>query len=151
MPPFTIWALRSSLVCLVLAWLLELWRHAQPQLLPPLLWAARAAVYHLFFVGWLTQLIFGVAHWMFPTQSRQQPRGIGWLSALTLLLLNLGIALRLLAEPLRGTPHWSPLWGIILVAGGGMQWLAALCFTANIWRRIKVKRPKQKKQADART
>ena len=37
--------------------------------------------YHLLMVGWVTQLICGVALWMFPPLSREQPRGderLGW-------------------------------------------------------------------------
>jgi ABC-type enterobactin transport system permease subunit len=31
--------------------------------------------YHLLMVGWATQLIGGVALWMFPVHSRERPRG----------------------------------------------------------------------------
>ena len=34
--------------------------------------------WHLFMVGWVTQLIVGIAYWMFPKFSREQPRG-SWL------------------------------------------------------------------------
>src|SRR6476660_2692413 len=36
---------------------------------------------HLLVVGWITQVIFGVAYWMFPRYSAEQPRGserVGW-------------------------------------------------------------------------
>jgi hypothetical protein len=37
--------------------------------------------FHFFMVGWVTQMIFGVAFWMFPIINRDQPRGshkVGW-------------------------------------------------------------------------
>jgi hypothetical protein len=30
---------------------------------------------HLFMIGWVTQMIFGVAYWMFPRVSKENPRG----------------------------------------------------------------------------
>src|SRR5690606_37993876 len=33
---------------------------------------------HLFVVGWLTELIFGVAYWLFPRHSRERPHGTTW-------------------------------------------------------------------------
>jgi heme/copper-type cytochrome/quinol oxidase subunit 1 len=33
------------------------------------------AYFHLFLVGWVTQMIFGVIYWMFPIITRTRPRG----------------------------------------------------------------------------
>lgn len=140
MPVFTRWSIRFSLLCLLLSWGLELWRMAQPAWVPPLLWAHRIAIYHLFFVGWLTQLIFGVAYWMFPTQSRELPRGKEWLGYGVLICLNLGIWLRIAAEPVvavLGTTGWSPWWRGVLVLAGVLQCLAACGFAVLIWPRIR--------------
>jgi hypothetical protein len=41
----------------------------------PLLAYLQPTALHLIVVGWLTQLIFGVALWMFPPWSKAQPRG----------------------------------------------------------------------------
>jgi hypothetical protein len=49
--------------------------------------------FHLFMVGWVTQMIFGVIFWMFPIITRQQPRGdvrLGWAAY---FLLNAGLLL----------------------------------------------------------
>ncbi len=56
--------------------------------------------YHLLMVGWTTQLICGVALWMFPPFSREQPRGDERLGWATYALLNSGLLLRVVAEPL---------------------------------------------------
>ena len=31
--------------------------------------------FHLFMVGWVTQMIFGISFWMFPIITREEPRG----------------------------------------------------------------------------
>src|SRR5690606_29312518 len=54
---------------------------------------------HLLVVGWLTQLIFGVAFWLFPRHSRERPYGRTAPAWAAYGLLNLGLALRVAAEP----------------------------------------------------
>ena len=77
---------------------------------------------HLFLVGFLLLLVMGVAFWMFPRVRGQRPgRGGGWVA---FALLNAGLLLRVLAEPL-------------LDAGGGTFWrwvlgLAAVLPTVGI-------------------
>src|SRR5947208_2441120 len=56
--------------------------------------------YHLLMVGWVTQLICGVALWMFPPHSREQPRGDQRLGWFTYVALNSGLLLRVVFEPL---------------------------------------------------
>ena len=61
------------------------------------------AYFHLFLVGWVTQMIFGVICWMFPIITRAQPQGnerLGWFSY---ILLNVGLLLRVIGEPLVST------------------------------------------------
>jgi hypothetical protein len=85
-------------------------------------------------VGWLTQLIFGVAFWLFPRFSAALPRGseaLGWAS---FILLNLGLLLRIVGEP------WLALGGntgSLLVASAVAQLLGGWAFVANTWPRIK--------------
>lgn len=143
MPWFTRWSIRFAMVYFLLSWLFEFWRVGQFYGFPTLVWADRVAVFHLFFVGWLTQLIFGVAYWMFPTQSRDMPRGRTWLSVCTLVGLNLGVVLRVLSEPIALLPGYSPLWRMLLLLAGLLQYIAALCFVVNLWPRIRG--PKQQK------
>lgn len=102
--------------------------------LPRAVGAAGPAVFHLLTVGWLTQLIFGVAHWMFPRASAERPRGREGLVWAALLLLNAGLLLRLGAEPLAALGHPSVP---ALAASGLLQLAAAACFTANTWPRVR--------------
>ena len=89
---------------------------------------------HLLVVGWLTQLIFGVAYWMFPRYSAERPRGSERLSWITFALLNLGLLLRAIAEP------WHALAGRgagLLVGSAVLQVLAGWTFVWNTWPRIR--------------
>src|SRR3954464_9913987 len=56
--------------------------------------------YHLLMVGWVTQLICGVALWMFPPYSRERPRGDEQIPWFTYGALNAGLMLRVVFEPL---------------------------------------------------
>ena len=61
--------------------------------------------FHLLMVGWVTQLIFGVAFWMFPRYSKEKPRGREGLAWAMYASLNAGLLLRGLAEPMHsGAP-----------------------------------------------
>ncbi len=64
--------------------------------------------YHLLLVGWVTQLILGVAIWMFPMFSQAHPRGNVKLTWATYFLLNLGLLLRVVGKPLDGMYAGSP-------------------------------------------
>ncbi|MCU0494903.1 MAG: hypothetical protein MUD01_25230 [Chloroflexaceae bacterium] len=102
----------------------------------PYIAAFQPVFYHLLTVGWLTQLIFGVALWMFPVLSKQRPRGderIGWLAYAT---LNGGLLLRVVFEPLHA-------WGFTsvgaLVLSALLQVVAGWAFVFAIWPRVKGK------------
>lgn len=88
---------------------------------------------HLLAVGWLTQLIFGVAYWMFPGRVREPSvaeRATLWS---VYAALNTGVLLRVIAEPMLGRPGpWSALLAVSAVA----QLLAVLLFTAHLWPRV---------------
>jgi hypothetical protein len=92
--------------------------------------------YHLLMVGWATQLICGVALWMFPPLSREQPRGDERLGWCTYVMLNAGLLLRAIFEPLH---TWlGAAWlGWPLVLSALLQVLAIWVFVAAIWPRVK--------------
>jgi hypothetical protein len=92
--------------------------------------------YHLLMVGWVTQLICGVALWMFPPYSREQPRGDERLGWFTYGALNAGLLLRVVFEPLQS---WLPIpWlGWPLALSALLQMLAIWSFVAAIWPRVK--------------
>ncbi len=67
MPPLTRWFIKAAFVSLAVALLtratmvvLPLWQ------LAPVAGALAPVFFHLFVWGWVTQMIFGVAYWMFP-------------------------------------------------------------------------------------
>lgn len=103
-------------------------------------WAAAfgPAWVHLLVVGWLTQLIFGVAYWLFPRHSRERPYGQPALAWAAFALLNAGLALRAVAEP---AIVWSdgPGWRAALVASAAAQGLGALAFIVYVWPRVRTK------------
>lgn len=134
MPPLTRWMVRTSLLYLVLALLVGVWQTLGPLVNAPLP-GLFPVYFHLLVVGWLTLLIFGVAHWMFPKYSREQPRGREWLGWAAFVLLNGGLLLRAVAEPLNTAS--GDLWGWALVVSALLQWLAGLCFVINTWGRVK--------------
>lgn len=100
------------------------------------LYALQPAFYHLLTIGWLTQLIFGVAVWMFPAATREQPHGDPRLAWLGYLALNVGLLLRIVAEPLL---IWRPApWlGWALALSALLQVVAVWVFIALLWPRVK--------------
>ena len=92
--------------------------------------------YHLLMVGWMTQLICGVALWMFPVISREQPRGPAWMGWTTYAGLNGGLLLRVIAEPVHTLA--PALWtGWALVLSALLQVAAIWIFVLAIWPRVK--------------
>lgn len=104
--------------------------------LSPAVAALRPVYLHLLVVGWLTQLIFGVAYWMFPAYSKERPRGFEGLAWATFLLLNAGLILRVIGEPMQAMRSGA-IWSWMLAASALLQWLAGLGFVVNIWGRVK--------------
>jgi hypothetical protein len=137
MPPLTRWHIKSAFLYLAAAMTLgvALALGAVVQL-PNWLAYLSPAFFHLIMVGWVTQLIFGVIFWMFPIVSKARPRGnekVGWA---TYVLLNGGLLLRVLSEPLNAT-NPRGIWGWGLVVSAVMQWLAAMLFVFNSWPRVR--------------
>ena len=135
MPPITRWFVKTALLYLLLALctgLLLVWPGGAP------LSGFFPVYFHTLTFGWLTQLIFGIALWMFPKYSAARPRGPEWLGWATYFLLNAGLVLRIIFEPLNsGSP--TPFSGWMLVASALLQWLAGLGFVANTWARVREK------------
>jgi heme/copper-type cytochrome/quinol oxidase subunit 1 len=139
MPVLTRWFLRSALLYLAAALLLGVVLALPGSVaLPAFVRAMNPAYFHLFLVGWVTQMIFGVIFWMFPIITRAQPRGnerLGWASY---ILLNVGLLLRVVAEPLTTVrPETGVGW--LLAVSALLQWLAAVLFVILDWPRIKDK------------
>ena len=137
MPPLTRWYIKSALaylvVALLLGFVLALPLSAN---LPEFMRTMTPAYFHLFLVGWVTQMIFGVIYWMFPIITRARPRGserLGWASY---ACLNVGLLLRVVGEPLNwANPH--NLVGWILPVSAVLQWAAVVFFVILAWPRVK--------------
>ncbi len=131
MPRLTRWFVRLSLIYLALAllgWLLAAME------VGPWLGALRPVWLHFFMVGWVTQMIWGVAYWMFPLTRGQRERGPDRAAWGSLLLLNLGLVLRALAEPVSAATGG---WALALAAAALLQWAAGVLFVIAIWPRIR--------------
>jgi hypothetical protein len=137
MPTLTRWYIRSSLLYLLAALLLgAALALGGPLALPAWLAGWTPVYFHLFMLGWVTQLIFGVVFWMFPKASPERPSGshrLGWLSYAA---LNLGLLLRAAAEPMLAASD-QPIWRWGLALSATLQWLAGLAFVANTWPRVR--------------
>ncbi len=137
MPTLTRWFIKSALVYFVLSLAVGVLVAAQPVLaLGPAVDALTPVYFHLFMVGWVAQMIFGVAYWMFPRYSRERPRRSELLALVTYVALNLGLAARAIAEPMLAARGRS-LWAIVLAASAALQWIAAVTFAVNTWGRVK--------------
>lgn len=133
MPTLSRWFIKSAMLHLLAALILSL------AMLSPLRGKASflAAVWptylHLLVLGWLTQLIFGVAFWLFPKYSPGQPRGSELLGWTTFCLLNLGLIIRGIAEPWYGL---GPR-GALLILAAAAQLAAGWLFVINTWPRVR--------------
>lgn len=95
------------------------------------------AAIHLLAVGWITQLIFGVALWMFPRPPGvRKPREFA-LDRVAWALLNGGLLARLVAEPARMEAADDGVWGVLLLASAVAQWAAILYFVGRLWPRVR--------------
>jgi hypothetical protein len=91
---------------------------------------------HFIVLGWLTQLIFGVAYWMFPKASLDRPRGHEGLAILSYALLNVGLLTRAVGEPLLAVAPGVGA-GTMVVASAAMLWISVAAFVVNTWPRIR--------------
>lgn len=137
MPTSSRWFIRTALVYLLAALTVgvlylsrTLW-DAPARLV--LLWPVYL---HLLVMGWLTQLIFGVALWMFPRRSSDHPYGDPWVAWSIFMALNMGLVLRAVAEPLLGLGP-ARLWDAVLIAASVLQVLAGAGFVLAIWQRVR--------------
>lgn len=114
-------------------------------------WVSYIRVSHtqMLIVGWLTQLILGVAWWLFPPlkiglrsdaplplRRGQTQRGSEPLFWITFGLLNAGVLIQSVVQPLY---TWSrfDLFRVLTGISGILLFLAALAFVANMWGRVR--------------
>jgi hypothetical protein len=107
----------------------------------------KASHVQVLLAGWLTQLIMGVAWWLFPPLPRhpgaelpvrqgQIQRGSEPLFWVTFVCLNAGVLIRAIFDPLYG---WTQVHLYQALSGlSGLLLLAAVVlFVANMWRRTR--------------
>ncbi|MGE0439939.1 MAG: hypothetical protein AB7L66_03945 [Gemmatimonadales bacterium] len=130
MPTLSRWHVRTAMLALLAGMVLAVVRSlAGAGMLDPL-------VIHLITVGWLTQMVFGVAFWLFPRFSADRPRGREWLGWVGYAALNAGIVCRAIGEPAAATGRPAPAW---LIASAVLQVVAVAAFVVNTWPRVEVR------------
>lgn len=137
MPTLTRWFVRTALISLLLGTILGAASQFPGLHIP----SAYPIFVHLFTVGWLTQLVFGIAIWMFPTLSKEHPRGIEWLGWTIYITLNLGLLMRIVFEPIQVVAP-SDLSSTMLALSALLQWSAVMVFVGTIWPRARSSRAK---------
>jgi hypothetical protein len=101
------------------------------------LWMAPSHA-HMLFVGWFLQFAVGVAYWLLPRRrSTERPLGYGERAAyVAVVALNLGLVLRIIAEPAERTGNESDGTMVLLIASALLQVAAALIFVTQLWPRV---------------
>jgi hypothetical protein len=117
--------------------------------LDPRLSVIKSSHVQMLIVGWLTQLIMGVAWWLFPPmvaglrsdaplpiRRGQQQRGSEWLFWVTFACLNAGLLLAVVFEPLYNLTR-NESFGFLAGISGLLLAVAAVTFVANMWQRVR--------------
>lgn len=137
MPRLTRYFIKTALIYLATAMLLGLLLAVRTAVdLPPELLALSPVYFHLFMVGWAAQLIFGMLFWMLPKYSREKPRGHEPLAWAAYVLINSGLILRVIGEPLNATQSELGV-GWLLAVSSVLQLIGGWSFIAVVWPRVK--------------
>ena len=131
MPKLVRWYIRTALMYFVLALAAGLLRTIPALNIP----AITPVYFHLLMVGWVTQLIFGVAYWMFPRYSKESPRGPEWLGYTIYGLINGGLLLRVIGEPMQASGITAA--GVLLAVSAVLQLIGGWLFVGVMWPRVK--------------
>lgn len=96
---------------------------------------------HMGFVGWLVNLVIGIALWFLPVNRARfkDNRGrypIAWVRVV-FVLLNGGLLLRILAEPLFDSALYPRQSAAALLISAVMQLLAIITFIVIAWSRVR--------------
>lgn len=126
MPRVSVWFVRASLCHLVAGFALGALMLASKgvAVIPAGIWALRAVHIEMLLVGWMIQLVMGVAVWIFPRMGlRRAPQRSAATAWLAFALLNSGVLL-------------ASLGGTLFVAGRLLEVAAAASFVAHLWGRV---------------
>ncbi len=137
MPLLTRWSIRAAMLHLLAGMVLGMLYHTNT------VWhywdtlrAFNPVYVHLIVIGWLTQLIFAVAYWMFPIISKQNMRGNPFLAWAAFILLNVGLLARALFEPWRALSP-DELNALGLALGAVLQAIGAVLLVVVLWPRVR--------------
>jgi ABC-type Na+ efflux pump permease subunit len=129
MPPVSRYFLKSGFIWLVVSMLLYGFQQVEPNF--------RIAYHHSLGIGWVTQMIIGVAIWMFPRWSNELPKGPMWAWWLVFITLNSGLVLRLISEHFM--LQFPSIMSPVLILSGILLWIAMMAFIIIMWKRVKPK------------
>jgi hypothetical protein len=103
---------------------------------------------HMLFVGWFFQFVIGVAYWLLPRRrSAARPLGYQEHAAMSAVVaLNLGLVLRITAEPVERMGGASEMTLSALSASALLQVIAALVFVAQLWPRAAARPVRQARE-----
>jgi hypothetical protein len=87
-------------------------------------------------VGWATQMVFGVAYWMFPRLSPDRSFGSPVLGWTAFAGLNAGLVLRGVFEPWVALHGPRPGTGAALTVSAVFQLASVLAMVVLLWRRV---------------
>jgi heme/copper-type cytochrome/quinol oxidase subunit 1 len=104
---------------------------------------------HAVFVGFVMELILGVALWLFPRPAKDDTRYRPELIAAAYWLLTAATAARIAGELARAVVSSLPLRWLVVVSGAG-QALAILLFFSTMWSRIRPLGSKSREEAGER-
>ena len=93
---------------------------------------------HILFVGWFLQFAVGVGYWLLPRKrSPSLPEGYDESRAIAAFaLLNVGLLLRVIVEPLDRSGNGSDALDVVLAVSSLLQFAAILIIVSQIWGRI---------------
>ena len=130
MPPLSRWFIRASLVYLIFGFTLGglLLSNKGLGFYPPI-WRWLPAHIEFLFLGWMVQVVLGIAYWILPRLTGSAPHGDERLAFIAFVMLNLGICL-IVAQSI------FLVEGLSLV-GRISESLGAVLFLAAVWQRIK--------------
>lgn len=138
MPPVSRLLIRTAAAWLVAGMACGVLAVLPSELLPA---AARRglsmAAIHVLAVGWITQLVFGVALWMFPRPGRPRSLPDRPLDRVAWGALNAGLLARLAVEPGWTVPAGGGAWRWTLLVSAVLQWAAVLHFAVRLWPRVR--------------
>jgi len=135
-PTLTRWFLRAAMVHLVASLGLGLVLAVPAVAAHAAAW--RPVYIHLLVVGWATQMIFGVAFWMFPRTEPLDLTVVPWTGWVCFGALNGGLVLRAICEPVIAE-RLSPAASAGAALAAALQLLAVAAFVVLVWRRVKTR------------